>query len=226
MGSVFMALVPLLTLLFAVAHHQERFHLRSIVGALLAFSGVAFVFREQISAAVPIAALIAMIMGAACIAESSVVIKGFPKNHPVSTNAVAMGVGSVLLMVLSVFTRENRTLPQRPATWAALAYLILFGSCVAFILILYVLKHWTAATTSYQMVLLPFISIPASTVLTGEKLSPLLLIGAALVLSGVYVGAFTKKKSRPLARPAETIEMVYGEIPVTGQTPIEHTDQP
>jgi len=55
-----------------------------------------------------------------------------------------------------------------------------------------VIKRWKASTSSYVFVLLPFVTIAASTLLDNEKLSPALISGGALVLLGVYVGALSK----------------------------------
>ena len=89
---------------------------------------------------------------------------------------------------MSILWHENRVLPVKANTWAALIYLILVGSCVIFILFLYVLKHWPASTVAYQFVMLPFVTLTASSLITHETLSPILLGGAFLVLLGVFVG--------------------------------------
>jgi drug/metabolite transporter (DMT)-like permease len=40
---------------------------------------------------------------------------------------------------------------------------------------------------------MPFITLGASSLLTGERLSAGLLLGALLVIGGVYLGAFQRK---------------------------------
>lgn len=202
MTQVILALVPLFTLLFAILHKQEHFRWNALLGALLALAGVAIVFREQIQENVPVISLIEVILGSLCIAESSVIAKSFPKNHPISTNAIGMITGAIILMAMSLIWKEAWFLPKSSASWFALAYLILIGSCVAFILFLFVLKQWSASINSYQFVLLPFVTVTASAWLTHEKLSPVLLSGAALVLLGVYFGAiFTSGKYKRKAVP-------------------------
>jgi drug/metabolite transporter (DMT)-like permease len=194
MAQVILALVPLFTLIFAILHHQESFHWRAILGTMLAVGGVALVFSEQLQANVPIVSLLALVFGAICISESSVIAKGFPKNHPITTNAIGMSIGAIILFVMSLIWREPQVLPVKPKTWIALTYLILLGSCIAFILFLYVLKYWNASTLSYQFVLMPFVTLSASAWLVGEKLNSILLIGAVLVLLGVYLGVLYKPR--------------------------------
>jgi drug/metabolite transporter (DMT)-like permease len=100
-----------------------------------------------------------------------------------------MTTGALFLPFVSLAAGENRYLPERAATWLAWAYLVVVGSVVVFSLFLYVLKHWTASATSYQFVLLPFVTVALSAWLTGEQLTPSLVLGGVLVLAGVWVGA-------------------------------------
>jgi drug/metabolite transporter (DMT)-like permease len=189
MAQVILALVPLLTLLFAIAHRQEGFRLRSLIGAILAVCGISLVFVEQVRANVPFVYLLAIVLGAVCLAESSVIIKSFPMGNPIPTNFVSMASGALILYVVSIIFHETPAIPSQLTTWISLVYLILFGSCAVFILVLFILKRWTASAMSYSLVLTPFVTVVASAWLTQEKLSPALLAGAALVIAGVYIGA-------------------------------------
>jgi len=205
MAQVILALVPLFTLIFAILHHQEFFRWRAILGTLLAAGGIALVFGEQLKTNVPVLSLLALVFGAIFISESSVIAKAFPTNHPITTNAIGMSMGVVILFVLSLIRHEPLILPIKTKTWISLAYLILFGSCIAFILFLYVLKNWTASGLSYQFVFLPFVTLSASALLSGEKLNSILIIGAVLVLLGVYIGVLYKPKKsveQPLTFPS------------------------
>lgn len=196
MATVILALVPLFTMIFALLHHQESFHWRALLGTLLAAGGIALVFSEQLRANVPVLSLLAVVFGAVCISESSVIAKGFPRNHPITTNAIGMTIGAMILFVMSLIWHEPQVLPVKTRTWLALIYLILVGSCIVFMLFLYTLKFWTASKLSYQFVLLPFVTLSASAWLSGEKLNSILLVGAVLVLLGVYVGVLYKPRKK------------------------------
>lgn len=90
--QVILALVPLFTFVFALVHRQESFTWRILFGGFLSIVGITIFFQDSISANVPMLSLVAIVIAAACIAESIVVIKSFPKIHPISTNAIAMTV--------------------------------------------------------------------------------------------------------------------------------------
>ncbi len=188
-ASVVLASTPLFTFALAIAQGQERFRWRGLLGGVLALAGITVIFSRSASAAVPLASLLAILAMALCFAESSILVKQFPKSHPVSTNAVAMATGAVMLLAISAIKGEPRLLPTQPATWVALAYLILLGSSAAFVLYLFVLKRWTASATAYMFVLFPLVAVGAGAWLEGTPVTLSFMMGGSLVLGGVYVGA-------------------------------------
>ncbi|NJC98375.1 MAG: EamA family transporter [Anaerolineales bacterium] len=187
--QVILALTPLLTFFFAVLHRQETFQWQILFGGILAVAGIAIIFRNSLSAEVPLISLLAVVLTAACFAEAIVLFKTFPKAHPVTTNAFAMGTGAVILFIGSWIAQETLIAPRLPETWMAVGYLVLFGSVGAFVLGLYVLSHWTASAGSYLLVLMPIVTILLAAWISHEKITATLLIGGVLVLVGVYVGA-------------------------------------
>jgi drug/metabolite transporter (DMT)-like permease len=202
--QVILALVPLLTFLFAIAHRQEAFQWRVLAGGLLAVGGIAIIFRDRLIDNVPLLSLLAVVLAAACIAESVVLFKTFPKTHPITTNALAMAMGAAILFAISLLASESPRMPSMPVTWTALLYLILFGSVGTFVLALYVLSRWTASATSYSLVLMPIVTVLFASWLAGETVTVALLIGGLFVLSGVYVGALA---------PPDLLRRVVSRIP-------------
>jgi len=194
MSMVILALVPLLTFLFACLHKQEAFSWKSIAGSLLAVGGIVTIIAGQINAQLPILPLLAVVAAAACFAESTVIIKIFPQSHPITTNAIALSMGAVILFVLSLLWREQPVIPTQSVTWISLVYLIIFGSVVTFILTVYVIKNWSASAASYQFVLFPFVTITMGSWLANETINTALLLGGLLVLAGVYIGGIANTR--------------------------------
>jgi drug/metabolite transporter (DMT)-like permease len=191
LGQVLIALVPLLTFGLALAHRQERFRWKGLVGAILALTGIAVVFRSGLDTGVPFTSMAWIFVGAGCWAEALVVVKAFPKVHPIALNAVAMGVGDLLLCALSLIFGETWAVPDS-RTWLAQAYLIIPGSIGVFLLYVFILGAWTASAASYQLVLIPLVTVPVSAWLQGELITWSFAVGAVLVLVGVYVGALKR----------------------------------
>jgi len=190
--GVLLALTPLFTFGLAILHRQERFHLQGLLGALIALGGVALIFAEQAGSNVPIGSLVLILFGVACIAESGVLIKWIPRSDPFGTNAVAMLSGAVILLALSLVAAEPKQLPREPATWAAIAYLVLLGSVALFSLFVFALQRWTASAVSYSTLLMPIVTISLAALLTGERISASFAVGGVVILAGVYTGAFMK----------------------------------
>jgi len=193
-GQVIIALVPLLTLLLAVAHRLERFSLRALIGMVVAFAGLVFLVAERIEADVPLLALLAVVAGAAFLAESAVVVKLTPRSHPVASNAVGMLTGGALLLVLSALAGDSWKLPAQSDTWAAVVFLVVAGSIGVFGLYVFLLGRWSASATSYTLLLQPLPTIVYSAILTDEPITPTLFIGAAVIVLGVYIGAFARPR--------------------------------
>jgi drug/metabolite transporter (DMT)-like permease len=199
-GQVIVALVPLLTLLLAVAHRLERFSMRALVGAVVAFAGLVFLVADRIEADVPLLSLLAVVVGAIFLAESGVVLKMTPRAHPVASNAVGMLAGGVMLLGLSAVAGDAWVAPERSDTWAAMIFLVFGGSVAVFGLFVFLLGRWTASAVSYTLLIQPAITIAYSALLTGEPITPALFIGAAIIIAGVYIGAFAPR--RAAAAPA------------------------
>jgi drug/metabolite transporter (DMT)-like permease len=107
-----------------------------------------------------------------------------------------MGAAAVLLLPLSWLVGESWNLPAQPETWAAMLYLIVAGSVAVFGLNVFVLGRWPASAVSFEFLLIPLATIPFSALLTGEAITPLMLVGGAIILVGVYLGALAPERTR------------------------------
>ena len=204
LGQILLALVPLATLLLAVLWRQERLRVAAVVGTLLALAGVAVISRSPLQEDVPLLSVLAVVGGAICFAQALVFVRRFPRVHPVSMNAVGMTAGAAVLLAASLVADEPIGLPHRPETWAAMAYLVVVGSVVVFLLYLVVLRYWAASRASYGFVIIPFVTLLLSAWLDNEPVGVGLLLGGLLVLAGVYVGALRPARTHPAAVNAKT----------------------
>lgn len=211
MAAVTFATIPLITILLAVPLKLERLTWRGVAGALLVLIGIGVVFQEQLQADVPLLSLVVLLLGAVSGALSGIVVKRFPKSHPVSTNAVAMAVGAGLLLVASRGVGEPWRLPSLPVTWAALAWLIVSAS-IAFILMVWLLSKWSASATSYSTVLQPLVTVAVASWLAGERITVMFAIGGAFALLGVYIGALTAQTEKHIEKSATSTDEESPEI--------------
>jgi drug/metabolite transporter (DMT)-like permease len=140
MFRIILALSPLITFLLAIVHQQENFHWRTLVGGLISLAGVGIVFHIGINAHVSVLSLTAVVLGAGSVTEAIVLHKSISKSHPITTNAIGMGVCALIIFVVSQLTGEVFIIPTQSSTWMAHVYLIIFGSIFSFVLG-YVVKY-------------------------------------------------------------------------------------
>ena len=112
---------------------------------------------------------------------------------PMNT-AAQMLCASVALLIVG-FVRGER-LPAHPTAHAtaALVYLMVFGSIIAFSAFLYVLKNARPALATSYAYVNPPVAVLFGVMLAGESVGPYDLIGMAIILVGV--GAITLARQR------------------------------
>jgi drug/metabolite transporter (DMT)-like permease len=189
MAQTLLALVPLATLLIAVAGRQERLTVAALAGSLISAVGVAVVAWRPGGQAVPPGSVLAMVGAVLCLAMATVIVRRSPTVDPVAMNAVAAVTAAVLLLAGAFAAGQRIALPRHTSTWWAVLFLAVIGSVVVFSLQLLVLKHWSASRANYVFVLIPLFTIALSSWLDHEPVGPGLLAGGTLVVGGVYVGA-------------------------------------
>lgn len=191
-ASVILAGTPLATLALAVAHRQERFSTRGVIGGLLAVAGIAILSSGSLGSDLDVRYVIASLLGMLAVAESSVLIKSFPKIHPITTNTVGMAAGTVLLALASLIFGERWALPATGRTWFVLAWLVVAGSVGLFVLFLFVIGRWTASASVYALTLMPVVAVTLSASLGQEEVTVGLVLGGVLVITAVYIGALAR----------------------------------
>jgi drug/metabolite transporter (DMT)-like permease len=184
--AAFIAVVPVLVcgwgLLFG--RRPGRMELAGIaVGAV----GVLLLVRGASFGASPV--------GVACIAGATLAwslgsvlsTTRFPLAPGAAGFASEMLCGGAVLMALSLATGEQFTGPPQPLALAAWAYLVVFGSLVAFSAYLYLLAHASpAVATSYAFVN-PVIALALGVLVAQEALSGGEWLACGVILAGVLL---------------------------------------
>jgi drug/metabolite transporter (DMT)-like permease len=193
--QVLMALVPLFTLFLSALQGLESIHKKGLIGSLLAVVGIAVTVGGGSATGLSLPHIAAILLAAVCIAEGGVLIKKFPPNPPIMTNAIGMSAGTIILAAASLLAGETWNIPTQTDTWIAFTYLVVIVTVVTFLLYMFVLSKWTASGTSYGFVLIPLVTMVLAATLVGEQITINFLVGAALVLSGVFIGALLPSRT-------------------------------
>jgi drug/metabolite transporter (DMT)-like permease len=199
-GQIVYALTPLVTLLLAALERQERLQARALGGAFLAAVGVTLLGAGALAGTVPTSSVLALLASLLCVSQAAVTIRQFPPVHSVSLNMIGCATAFVVLTPLSVGSGETIALPHEAETWLALAWVVVIGSGVMFTLYLVVLRYWAASRAAYVFVLSPLLTVLLSSLLDDEPIGGALVVGGAIILAGVYVGAL-----RPRPEPVGAV---------------------
>ncbi len=205
-ATVVLALVPLVTLLLAGLHGLERIGRKALVGSALALVGILWmVLRPATEMVLPISALAAMLAAAICAGESVIVSKRVSGNHPVITNAVGMLTGAAGLLALSAIAGDTWVVPRQTEVIWSVIYLVTLGSVGLFVLVLLVVRQWTASATAYMFVLFPVVTMLLGGLLGDEPVTLRGVVGAAIVMGGVWIGALSPSRPPPSATGSDPV---------------------
>jgi len=175
--------------IFGFAHVMigERADRRTIAGALLALAGVAaisLVGNVQGDLLYIVAALVA----AASSAFANVYLKRFSQEQPLATLPPAMLLAGIALAALGLgFEHVDWQHASAPVPLAALAYLAVCGSAVAFYFNHWLLKRITSGAMGLSALMIPVMAVAVGALFGGEVFGVRDLIGALLVIGGVWL---------------------------------------
>lgn len=168
-----------------VAH--ERTTPRVWIGAVVAFGGVAIIsLGGQVSAS-PLYAL-AAIGAAASAAFANLYYKRHSSDDPLVVLPPAMLLsGAVMALGGSAFERVHWTSAFASQSLAAVAYLAILGSGIAFFLNMYVLQRVPAWVVGLSALVIPVIAVAVGVAFGGEHFTACELFGSATVIAGIAV---------------------------------------
>jgi drug/metabolite transporter (DMT)-like permease len=204
-GLRFLVAGLLLGAWLAARHGRGAFRIdRAQLGgaALVGFAGVAFlVIPRGVSGGVDPVGLLTLVGATFFWALGTFASPRLrTPRDPLASTAVQMLAGSALLLLLAVvFGEPLRADPSRfsTASLAAMAYLVVFGSLLAFSAYTWLLQHTSVSVVATYAYVNPVVAVALGSVVLSEPLTPSMLIGAAIIL-----GAVAFIVSRGATRPA------------------------
>ena len=195
LAAVVYATLPLSSALLARAMGLERLTPAKVTGALVALGGVALLFSSTLRAHAAPVGLAAILVGATAASLGTVLLKRGPRQDPFGANAVGCAIGAAISAALSFALREPHALPATFAAAWPLAYLTVAGSLGAYVIMSWLVNHWSVTRTAYVTVIVPVIALALGALVRHERLAPSSLGGAALVLAGLLLGMRPERSS-------------------------------
>jgi drug/metabolite transporter (DMT)-like permease len=168
----------------------ERTDLRSSIGMLIGFAGVAMLVTPK-GSGVPwnlyfILGALAIQVGAVCWQLGSARGKYNLRHVPLVTSAaLQMLTGGAIVGVLAVLIGEPAKFALTPRTFGALAYLTVFGSVIAYSAYVFALAHMRTTHTSLYAYVNPVVAVFLGWLILDEPLTALSIVAMIVILAGV-----------------------------------------
>ena len=193
-ASVLLATNPLFVLVLSIIFLREEINRNRVIGMMLGFFGIVIVifggknimgFLLSSSFAGNILVLFSALCWGLYVIMNKRVLRQY---SPLLLTTSAFIFGSLLLFILCVFSRNFSVITGLSATsWLFVIYLGLISSGLTYLLWNYVLKRMEASKASVFLFLIPIVAILLGKIILAEKITPSLVVGAGLVLSGIYL---------------------------------------
>ena len=199
--SLLVTTSPLITtMLMWMLYKNEKLGKGTIIGSLIAFTGVACViFNSSSNVEIKPLGDILSLLAALSWSIYSLVLKKLNALYSVmfiSRKTFFYGVLTALPFMFFQPEICSPTVLLKTEVWANLLFLGAFASMIAYILWAQSVKHLGAIKASNYMYISPIITLVASVAFLGEPLSIIGGTGCVLILGGMWFGEYLDRKAQ------------------------------
>ncbi len=192
--SLLVSTAPILTAITAhVALRDERISRHAVFGALVSFCGVALVILNGtfVLKLNPAGDLLALASSASW-AVYTIMIKKIPPTLPGALVTRKIFFYTVITALPVLFLTPSQSNFRRllsPPVALNMAFLAVGASCVAYVCWNAIIRKLGAVRANVYIYFIPLLALVESALLLGEPITPFALVGAALLLAGVWLAS-------------------------------------
>ena len=202
-AALIVAAVPLWVIVYRTVT-GDRPRPLTLVGVLLGFAGlVGLITSTGLGGDVAWGACLVIVFATLCwsFGSWSTPRLALPRN-PFVTTVYEMLWGSVFLMVGALIRGEHVVPTSAPLdAWLAWAYLVTFGSVVAFTSYVWVLSVAPISLVATYAYVNPVVAVFLGWLILSEAVTAAILIGGLVVVASVAIVVSSERKPRPAAAP-------------------------
>jgi drug/metabolite transporter (DMT)-like permease len=188
----------------------QRTSLLTATGIVLGFAGVLILTLKSPAGSTQTSplAVLAMVAGTLCWAGGTLWSRKLSLPRPQTANAGwQMAIGGGLLLILSAAAGEWHRMPPKaillqPRIVISMAYLVFAASILAFTAYVWLLTHEPTTRVASYAYVNPVIALLAGAALADERLSAPQIVGALLILVGVFATLRGKQTPTPVKETA------------------------
>ncbi len=193
LAAVIGSLTPVVVVLINLGWKgAERINALTIGGVLLGFGGLGLIFHHGWADFLqPDFRMGILACFGSCLTWSlgTVMAKRWNDRRvsPILNAGLQITAGGLGGFVLSLLFDRSHTIVHTPEGWAAVVYLALIGSALAFSLYMFALQHLSATVSSMYTYINPMVAILLGWMFLGEQLSVYEIAGMCITLGGVWL---------------------------------------
>lgn len=192
--SVVFSTVTFMNIFNARIFMGQKPETRTIWATLVGFTGILLVFSRDIAGASSQlfhGIILCLISGYSASLGNIISAKNQKVGLPIlETTAIGMLYGGLWTLLLSGLMGESFVIPTRASYYAALIFLSLFASILAFMAYLHLLSRIGPTRAAYSTLVFPLVAVTLSVFFEGYVLGPWEAIGLILALGGNYLVMF------------------------------------
>jgi drug/metabolite transporter (DMT)-like permease len=206
-GSVIIAIIPLIVPIAAYLLYREKLTVLNWIGLLVSFAGViAVVFSSEAEIIARLKGVFLLFLAVLAAVGYSLTVKGLShKYNGFTITAYQNALGIFMFLPLFLWLDAGTILSVRPTqnAWISLLYLAIFGSSLTFVLFTFAIREIGASRANIFSNLIPVFTAIFSYFLLKEDMPGLKVAGIFIVLIGVFLSqvksiTFRKTKEPPV----------------------------
>ena len=188
-NSLLLSLSPVFMALIAFIWGGERPTRLAVGGMVLGFAGLALLLQPKATSAIPLwPALVALLSSISWAFGSIYQRRARKPRSLVLATALQMLVGGAFLAIEAALFGEWRSLDPHAiaaASFGGFAWLVLFGSLIAYSAYVYTMRSASTALASTYAYVNPVVAVMLGMLLFHEHFTPLEALASAVILAGV-----------------------------------------
>jgi drug/metabolite transporter (DMT)-like permease len=192
LGAVIGAIFPLWLVIILLVSSKSKMQRQVVAGLLLGFAGICVIFYDHLyeffDPGFRLGVFLSLVSTWSWAFGTLYTKKHALHFNPYFGLGLQMVISGTSLFTVSELTGNAIPLADAPwQAWASIAYLVVFGSVIAFAAYLYALQNLATEQASLYAYINPVVAVFLGWMIFDEKLTVFIIAGTLITLAGVYL---------------------------------------
>jgi drug/metabolite transporter (DMT)-like permease len=199
LGSIIGAIFPMWLVIIGMFGARTKLDPKSIWGLVLGFTGICVIFYKHLDSLFDADfrfGIILSLLSTWTWAFGTLYTKKVAAHfNPYFSLGLQMFISGIVIVSLTEVTGLSVSIAEIPwRSWAAIGYLVIFGSVITFVAYLYALQNLPTEQVSIYAYINPIVAVILGFIIFNEPLNAFIVMGVLITLYGVYLVNKTAKK--------------------------------